>query len=105
MAVSKARSLWIILFGRLQEEASGICYRGNYEAFDALELERLVVRAVRLEKNWSSKSPVCAEPPKRFKLKGGYVRYLLPGGRWLISGLFDGSSRLVCTDLDITTPA
>lgn len=105
MAVSKARSLWINLFGRLQEEVPGNWYRGNYEALDALEFERLVVRAVRLEKNWSSKSPVCAEPPKQFKLKGGYVRYLLPGGRWIISGLFDGSSRLVCTDLDGTAPA
>ncbi|KAG8913839.1 hypothetical protein FRC01_004362, partial [Tulasnella sp. 417] len=35
-----------------------------------------------------------------FRLEEGFVRYLVPGGRWLISGLFDGSGRLVYTDLE-----
>lgn len=100
MAISKARSLWITVVKRLQEELPGLYCAMPYHTFGAEELERLVVRRVRLEENWSSESPLCSQPPKVFRSEESFARCLVPGGRWLISGLSDGSSRLVYTDLD-----
>ncbi|KAG8918842.1 hypothetical protein FRC01_001624 [Tulasnella sp. 417] len=99
MVLSKEKSLWITLLGRLQDELPGLCCAIPYHTFGAAKLERLVVRRVRLERNWSNELPSCSKPPKVFRLEEGFVRYLVPGGRWLLSGLFDGSGRLVYTDL------
>ncbi|KAG8935011.1 hypothetical protein FRC01_010516 [Tulasnella sp. 417] len=100
MAISKTRSLWINLLERLREELPGLCAAIPYHTFGAAELEGLVGRRVRLERNWSSELPLCSKPPKVFALEESYVRYLVPGGRWLFSGHFDGSSRLIYTDLE-----
>ncbi|KAG9031735.1 hypothetical protein FS837_002909 [Tulasnella sp. UAMH 9824] len=77
--VSKARSPWLTLLERLQDELPGLCCATPYHTFDAAELE---------------------QPPEVFGLEESYARYLVPGGRWLISGLRDGSSRLVYTYLE-----
>lgn len=72
-------------------------------SYSSSELERIVSRQVRLEKNWTSPAPT---PRQLRELKVGapftFVEFV-PGGRWMIVGTCEDKGRLLYCALDSDT--
>ncbi|KIO29488.1 hypothetical protein M407DRAFT_227632 [Tulasnella calospora MUT 4182] len=101
-AISKSLAVWLGAFRWISQDAEE--WRSQLENIpqqsrSAEQLEKLVTRMVRFERNWSSTRPT----PQRiayFEGTQGNRTALLPGGRWFLATTMDKSGRVLCYDFE-----
>ncbi|KAG8952628.1 hypothetical protein FRC04_003990 [Tulasnella sp. 424] len=101
-SISKSLAVWLDAFRWISQDAEE--WRSQLENLpeasrSAEELEKLVTRMVRFERNWSSARPT----PQRvayFDGAHGNRTALLPGGRWFLSTTMDKSGRVFYYDFE-----
>lgn len=98
--ISRSHSVWLNAFRYIAHVTPHRHHQLDrpLPSHTADELEDMVCKVIRLEKNWTNSSP---KPTRirQMECSAAYVSCLVPGGRWLLVGGRQGNGVVMCHDL------